>query len=124
MPLPPRTQTNTRGSQATKVDLEKGVVEQNLQKSQASGLTASAAAKGKAPAEESQLRPPSIDDDPATAPQECTLEEALAAAYLYPQTAVLAATGTDAEAGLKSGEVKKRQASIAMVPVLPPELHR
>lgn len=102
MPLPSRSQTNTRGSQTTKVDVEKG---QNA--SEASGLSHQ---EKPAKAETSE-----IDGDPDKAPQECTREEALASGHLYPFEAVLKATGTDAEAGLSSGEVKQRQVSAASI---------
>ena len=101
MPLPSRSATNTKTSEATKVDLEKG---------DQLSPTASGSDEKKQQQQHSNGHD-AIDDDPTTAPQECTIEEALAGAHLYPFKAVLSALGTDAEAGLHTGEIKKRQVS-------------
>lgn len=55
----------------------------------------------------------SFDDDPKTAPQECSVEQALSGAYLYPFEAVLKALDTDPDGGLSDKDVKARQVSRA-----------
>lgn len=98
MPLPSRSATNTKTSEATRVDLEKGEGSQSASPIDEKKQQAEKAAE-------------EIDDNPETAPQECTRQEALEGSYLYPFDAVLTALETDPEAGLHSGEVKKRQVS-------------
>ena len=100
--------TSTKSNKSAKTRV--GANEKN--KSKASGLSAT----NTDPEKQQDGDTWSFDDDPKTAPQECTLEQALEAAYLYPFEAVLKALGTDPEGGLATKDVKTRQVSIQPAP--------
>ncbi|CAO1636871.1 unnamed protein product [Sympodiomycopsis kandeliae] len=104
MPLPSRSQTNTM--QSTKS--AKSAKSAKSSKTRV-GSGDKSEKKSNGDIENQNDDTWSFDDDPKTAPQECTLEQALDAAYLYPYEAVLKAVGTDPEGGLSSKDVKARQ---------------
>lgn len=117
MALPPRSATHTEASQATAVDRS----ERRKQTKSPSNLSLEAKTPDKQdPPSRSATSDidvekaqgfESLDSDPATAPKECSLEEALSAGYLYPFDAVLTALHTDNEGGLTGKLVKERQVS-------------
>ncbi|CAO1623407.1 unnamed protein product [Jaminaea pallidilutea] len=106
MGMPTRSQTQTNGSQATQVDLEKGGNTTPPSPTKPENGEQSKEKKAKDSANQGHEE---IDGDPDKAPQECNREEAMNDAHLYPIDAVLAALGTDSDAGLQTGEIKSRQ---------------